>query len=53
VVQRDYSRDYPYFELKLGWPNSLTAHLEKELRAHFSEAWIGGYESLIPEYDER
>jgi predicted nucleic acid-binding protein len=35
-------------ELKLGWPNSLTAHLEKELRAHFSEAWISGYESLIP-----
>ena len=23
-------------------------HLEKELRAHFSEAWISGYESLIP-----
>jgi len=22
--------------------------LEKELRAHFSEAWITGYESLIP-----
>ena len=35
-------------ELKLGWPNSLTAHLEKELHAHFSEAWISGYESLIP-----
>src|SRR6202162_5656552 len=35
-------------ELKLGWPNSLTAHLEKELRAHFSEAWISGCESLIP-----
>ena len=35
-------------ELKLGWPNSLTAHLEKELRAHFGEAWISGYESLIP-----
>jgi hypothetical protein len=35
-------------ESKLGWPNSLAAHLEKELRAHFSEAWIGGYESLIP-----
>jgi hypothetical protein len=35
-------------ELKLGWPNSLTAHLEKELRTHFSEAWISGYESLIP-----
>ena len=35
-------------ELKLRWPNSLTARLEKELRAHFSEAWISGYESLIP-----
>jgi predicted nucleic acid-binding protein len=34
-------------ELKLGWPNFLTAHLEKELRAHFSEAWISGYEALI------
>lgn len=35
-------------ELKLGWPCTLTAHLEAELRAHFSEAWIGGYEALIP-----
>jgi len=35
-------------ELKIGWPNSLTAHLEEELRAHFGEAWISGYESLIP-----
>ncbi|MEK7996863.1 MAG: PIN domain-containing protein [Planctomycetota bacterium] len=35
-------------ESKLGWPSSLTAHLEAELRAHFSEAWISGYESLIP-----
>ena len=35
-------------ELKLGWPSSLTAHLEAELRGHFSEAWIGGYESLVP-----
>lgn len=26
----------------------LTTHLEKELRAHFNEAWISGYESLIP-----
>ena len=34
--------------LKLGWPTALTAHLEKELHAHFSEAWISGYESLIP-----
>jgi len=35
-------------ELKLGWPSSLTAHFEAELRGHFSEAWIGGYESLVP-----
>ena len=35
-------------ECKLAWPPSLTAHLKAELRAHFSEAWIGGYESLIP-----
>jgi predicted nucleic acid-binding protein len=35
-------------ELKLGWPRSLTAHLETELRNHFREAWISGYESLIP-----
>ena len=26
----------------------MIAHLEAELRAHFSEAWISGYESLIP-----
>ena len=25
-----------------------TAHLEAELRAHFSDAWISGYEPLIP-----
>src|SRR5260370_33705178 len=35
-------------ELKLGWPSSLTANLEAELRGHFSEAWISGYESLVP-----
>ena len=35
-------------ELKLGWPSSLTTHLEAELRAHFSEAWISGHESLVP-----
>src|SRR5579862_5192785 len=35
-------------ELKLGWPTSLTAHLEKELRCHFKEAWISDYESLLP-----
>lgn len=32
---------------KLGWPASLTAHLESELRVHFGEAWISGYEPLI------
>ena len=36
-------------ESKLGWPSSLTAHLEAELHAHFSEAWISGYEPLIPQ----
>lgn len=35
-------------ELKMGWPHTLTAHLERELRANFGEAWISGYESLIP-----
>ena len=35
-------------ESKLRWPHSLTAHFERELRAHFGEAWISGYESLIP-----
>jgi len=35
-------------ELKLGWPDSLATHLEKELRAYFNEAWISDYESLIP-----
>lgn len=34
---------------KLGWPSSLVAHLEGELRSHFGEAWISGYESLIPQ----
>jgi hypothetical protein len=35
-------------ESKLGWPKSLTAHLEAELQVHFDEAWIRGYEPLIP-----
>lgn len=35
-------------ESKLGWPSSLTAYLQTELRAHFGEAWISGYEALIP-----
>jgi hypothetical protein len=35
-------------ESKLGWPNSLTAHFERELFSHFGEAWVRGYEPLIP-----
>ncbi len=34
-------------EPKLGWPPSLIARFEAELTAHFSEAWITGYEPLI------
>jgi len=33
---------------KLDWPRSLTDYLQSELRAHFSDAWVSGYESLIP-----
>lgn len=36
-------------ESKLGWPSSLTAYLQAELRAHFGEAWISGYEAMIPQ----
>jgi hypothetical protein len=36
-------------ESKLGWPSSLTAHLESELGIHFGESWIRGYETLIPQ----
>jgi predicted nucleic acid-binding protein len=35
-------------ESKLGWPGPLAAHFEAELRNHFSEAWISGYDRLIP-----
>jgi hypothetical protein len=34
---------------RLSWPDSLTAHLEAELRVHFAEAWITGYELRIPQ----
>src|SRR5713101_3074031 len=33
---------------KLGWPEALATHLESELRTHFSDAWVMGYEELIP-----
>lgn len=36
-------------ESKLKWPSSLTAYLEAELRSHFGEAWISGYEALLPQ----
>lgn len=34
---------------KLDWPESLTDSLQSELRAHFGDAWISGYEPLIPQ----
>jgi hypothetical protein len=40
-------------ESKLGWPSSLTTYFEAELRAHFGEAWISGYEALIPRMTQR
>jgi hypothetical protein len=35
-------------ESTLRWPGSLTTYFQAELRAHFDEAWISGYEALIP-----
>ena len=35
-------------ETKLGWRGSLTEYIQSELRTHFDEAWVTGYESLIP-----
>ncbi len=35
-------------EAKLRWPRSLTDYFQAELRAHFGDAWISGYETLIP-----
>jgi predicted nucleic acid-binding protein len=34
-------------ETKLEWPNTLTRHLQRELRAHFREAWVADFEHLI------
>ena len=36
-------------DLKLSWPSSLVVHFESQLRAHFAEAWITGYEALLDE----
>ena len=35
-------------ETKLHVPSEKTAYLERELRKHFPDAWVEGYESLIP-----
>ena len=35
-------------ESKLDWPPTLVEHLEAQLRIHFADAWISGYEALIP-----
>jgi len=40
-------------ESKLNWPNSLAAYFQAELRAHFADAWISNYESLIPRMTKR
>ena len=34
-------------ENKLGWSPQRTAYLESELRKHFEDAWVEGYESFI------
>jgi hypothetical protein len=44
----DYSRDHPNSGSD-PWVAQLSDHtFETELRAHFGEAWISGYEPLIP-----
>jgi hypothetical protein len=35
-------------EAKLGVTPAQTAHLAGELEAHFADAWVEGYETLIP-----
>jgi predicted nucleic acid-binding protein len=34
-------------EGQIGLPADKTAYLERELRRHFPEAWVTGYESLV------
>ncbi len=34
-------------ESKLGWPTSLVAHFTSELRIHFADSWVLGYEPLL------
>src|ERR1039457_7413424 len=35
-------------ETKLGLTPEQTVHLRDELKAHFADAWVEGYETLIP-----
>ena len=35
-------------EIKLGVTQEQSAHLVDELRKHFEDAWVEGYESFIP-----
>ena len=35
-------------ELKLGCTREQTQHMENELRTHFEDSWVVGYEPLIP-----
>lgn len=35
--------------LKLHWPQPLAAHFHSELRENFEDAWIRGYEALVPQ----
>lgn len=35
-------------EIKLGLTAQQTAHLFPELEIHFADAWVKGYESIIP-----
>ncbi len=55
MVRGDYSGGDPYAGIETRVAQFLTTHLEQELRTHFSEAWISGFELLIPKMtnDER
>jgi hypothetical protein len=36
-------------ESKLGWPHTLAVHFQSELSANFADAFVNGYEHLLPE----
>lgn len=35
-------------ETKLGLTSEQTGHLQDELKTHFADAWVEGYEALVP-----